>query len=150
MYCPACATPIAPGLSFCNRCGMSLKERSETKTGAIVAFLAAITVIGVLGLGVTFGGVLTLTKEAHLGEDIIGLFMLLGLAIVGIVEFLLIRQLSKLLSATERRSKETHSASVMPHELGPGHPRALPEPIPSVTENTTRTLEYSRKDSGTQ
>jgi hypothetical protein len=130
---------------------MSLKERSsETKTGAIVAFLAAITVIGTIGLGITFGGVLTLSKEAHLGEDIIGLFMLLTLAIVGVVEFLLIRQLSKLLSSTERRSKETHSASVMPHELGPGHPRTLPEPIPSVTENTTRTLEYSRKDSAKQ
>lgn len=151
MYCPACATPIAPGLSFCNRCGMSLKEeRTETKTGAIAAFLTAITLIGIVGMGIMLGGALTLSKEAHLGEDIVGLFMVFTFFIVGITEFLLVRQLSRLTGSTVRRNKEAHSASVMPHELSPGQPRTLPEPLPSVTENTTRTLEYSRKDSAKQ
>ena len=34
--------------------------------------------------------------------------------------------------------------AAMPGEFRPPQPRALGEPLPSVTENTTRTLEYSR------
>ena len=44
MYCSACGTLIAPGLSYCNRCGMGLKEPGKAKSGAgpIIAFLVAI------------------------------------------------------------------------------------------------------------
>ena len=83
MYCSACGTTLAPGLSYCNRCGMSLKERTERKqTGAITAFLTAITLIGVIGLGIMLGGALTLSREAHLNEDLVGFFMLFTFLIV--------------------------------------------------------------------
>jgi len=129
---------------------MSLKERTETKTGAITAFLAAITLIGIIGLGVMLGGALTLTKEAHLGEEMIGLFMIFTFLIVALIEVFLVRQLSKLTGSTDQRHKEIHSGSGFSQELGPGQPRIYPELIPSVTENTTRTLEYSRKESQKQ
>jgi len=34
-----------------------------------------------------------------------------------------------------------------PNELGPAQHRALHEPLTSVTDSTTRTLEYSQKES---
>jgi len=145
MYCANCGTPLAPGLSYCNRCGNSLKERDNSKnTGAITAFLTAITLLGIVGSGIILGGALALKNEAHLGDDLVALFMLMVFAIVGITEFLLIRQLSRLTGSAETR--KSIGAQPAPNELRPPNLAALPEPLPSVTENTTRTLEYSRRE----
>ena len=145
MYCINCGTPLAAGLSYCNRCGNSLKERDNSKnTGAIMAFLAAITLLGIVGLGIMFGGALTLRKDAQLGEEMVFLFMLMVFAIVGITEFLLVRQLSRLTGSAE--TSKSISAQPAPNELRPPNLAALPEPLPSVTENTTRTLEYARRE----
>ena len=147
MYCSGCGSPIASGLSFCNRCGTSLKERGESNTGSITAFLTAITLIGVIGLGIMLGGAVALRIGAQLGEDIVGLFMLMTFAIVTVVELLLCKQLSRLTGSSEKRqSLASPQQAAMPGELRGPQPRTLPEPIPSVTENTTRTLEYSRNE----
>jgi len=143
MYCATCGTPLAPGLSYCNRCGASLKERNESHNGAIAAFLTAITLIGLIGMGIMLGGMLTLTREAHLGEPIVGFYMLFTFLIVVITEILLVRQLSRLTSHSERKVIDVSQQSVMPSEFRPAQPRTLAEPMQSVTENTTRTLEYS-------
>lgn len=147
MYCSACGTPLAPGLSFCNRCGMSLKERHEQKqTGAITAFLTAITLIGTIGLGIMFGGALTLTNEAHLKEELVGFFMLFTFLIVVITEILLVRQLSRLTGANQSKALDAPQQVGISGEFRPPQPHSLAEPVPSVTENTTRTLEYSRNE----
>ena len=147
MYCSACATPLAPGLSFCNRCGMSLKERHEQRqTGAITAFLTAITLIGTIGLGIMLGGVLTLTREAHLRDDLVGFFMLFTFLIVFITEILLVRQLSRLTATNQAKVIDAPQQVAMPAEFRPPQPHSLAEPVPSITENTTRTLEYSRNE----
>jgi hypothetical protein len=122
-----------------------LKERDNSKnTGAIMAFLAAITLLGIVGLGIMFGGALTLRKDAQLGEEMVFLFMLMVFAIVGITEFLLVRQLSRLTGSAE--TSKSISAQPAPNELRTPNLAALPEPLPSVTENTTRTLEYARRE----
>jgi predicted nucleic acid-binding Zn ribbon protein/Na+-transporting methylmalonyl-CoA/oxaloacetate decarboxylase gamma subunit len=148
MFCSTCGTTITPGLSFCNRCGASLKERTEptVRTGAIIAFLIAITIIGIGGLGIMLGGALTLKREAALNEEVVGMFMFFTFLIICITEFFLVRQLSKLVG-----NKEPKRVSVPPPALqnelhASAQPRALSEAMPSVTENTTRTLEYSRKE----
>ena len=146
MYCIACGTPLAPGLSYCNRCGTSLKDRDESKKGAITAFLTAITLIGVIGLGIMLGGALTLRTAANLGEDIVGIFMLFTFLIVCVTEILLVRQLSRLTGSKEQKRVDLPPHFVAPSELRPAQPHTLAEPISSVTENTTRTLEYSRNE----
>jgi predicted nucleic acid-binding Zn ribbon protein len=145
MYCSACGTQLAPGLSFCNRCGMSLKERAGSKAGPIAAFLTAITIIGVGGLGIMLGGTLALTTEAHLKEELVGFFMLFTFLIVAITEVLLVRQLSRFTAATgQAKAIEAPQQLSMPGELHASQtPRTLVEARPSVTENTTRTLQYS-------
>jgi hypothetical protein len=147
MYCSTCASPLAPGLSYCNRCGASLKERGTTNTGAISAFLTAITLLGVIGLGMMLGGTLTLAKELPQGrEEIAGIFMLFTFLMVTITEIMLIRQLSRLLRSSERKAIAVPHQPVVEGDFRPAQPRTLPEPIPSVTENTTRTLDYSRNE----
>ena len=66
MYCSACGTPLTPGLSYCNRCGASLKEHAQSKSSAIPAFLTAITLIAIVGLGIMLGGALTLKRDADM------------------------------------------------------------------------------------
>jgi hypothetical protein len=146
MYCATCGAPLAPGLSYCNRCGANLKERSESHTGSIAAFLTAITLIGLIGMGIMLGGMLTLTQEAHLGEPIVGFYMLFTFLIVAVIEILLIRQLSRFTSSSERKVIDAPQQPIVPGELRPAQPRTLAEPMQSVTENTTRTLDYSRND----
>ena len=147
MYCAACGTPLTPGLSYCNRCGASLKERSESKSYAIPAFLTAITLIAMAGLGIMLGGALTLRRDGDMPQEIVGFFMLFTFIIVVLTELLLVRQLSRLTGNAER-SVTTPAPSFVPAPEARALPARAPgEPIPSVTENTTRTLEYSRNQS---
>jgi hypothetical protein len=112
--------------------------------GPISAFLTAITILGVVGLGIMLGGALVLRKEANLTQELIGFFMLFVFLIVGPIEFMLIRQLSRLTGAVDRRTLAPPQQSF--HELRPAGVNNLAEPLSSVTENTTRTLEYSRRE----
>ncbi len=147
MYCAACGTPLTPGLSYCNRCGASLREHSESKSNAIPAFLTAITLIAIAGLGIMLGGALTLRREADLAHEIVGFFMLFTFIIVVVTEVLLVRQLSRLTGNAEHPVPTGAPSFVPAPEARALTARAAGEPIPSVTENTTRTLEYSRNQS---
>lgn len=146
MYCAACGTPLAPGLSYCNRCGMSLKERSEATGVPVKSYLTAITVVGIAGLSFMLGGAVAL-KGAGFNGDLAGIFMLMTFTLVGIVELSLCRQLSRLNRASERsQSLAPPQSMTLPAEFRGPQLHALAEPPLSVTENTTRTLEYSRND----
>lgn len=145
MYCANCGTPLTQGLSYCNRCGANLRERSEVSTGAISAFLTAITLIAICGLGIMFGGALVLRRGANLSQELIGFFMLFTFMIVGMTEIYLIRNLSKLTSASEKKNYFP-APSAVPQDLRLSQGMPLGEPVSSVTENTTRTLEYIRRE----
>jgi len=148
MYCAACGTPLAPGLSYCNRCGTSLKERSsEVKPVPVVSYLTAITIIGIVGLSLMLGGAIALKSAGDFHEDLIGFFMFMTFTIVGVVELSLCRQLSRLNRTAEKRETAPSLMHAgVPNEIRGQLPRALGEPVPSVTENTTRTLQYSRDE----
>jgi hypothetical protein len=147
MYCVSCGTPLSTGLSYCNRCGANLKDRSELKSKAIPAFLTAITVIAVIGLAIMLGGALKLKQEAEMGPEVVGFFMLFTFIIVSVTEVLLVRQLSRMTGTVEHNQYEPTPQFVSTPEVHSLPHRAAEEPIPSVTENTTRTLEYSRNQS---
>jgi predicted nucleic acid-binding Zn ribbon protein len=161
MYCSGCGSPIAPGLSFCNRCGTSLKERSsssEFKTpAAIAALVVAMVLVAVSSMGLLLGGPIALKREGQFGEELIVLFMFLTFFISAVTEILLYRQLSRLTAQPKitfapstplaaAPSAEYYAPQPQPRSLGEA--RTLAEPLPSVTENTTRTLEYSRNEPG--
>jgi hypothetical protein len=69
------------------------------------------------------------------------------------VELFMLRQLSRVLGESSRRNERVDQpqplfqpATASPNELRAAPLRTLPEPIPSVTENTTRTLEHSLRE----
>jgi high-affinity Fe2+/Pb2+ permease len=115
-----------------------VRTRTQSSIGSIAAFLTAITLLGVIGLGLMFGGALAF-KKAGFAEDFIGLFIVCMFVLVGFTEFMLVKNLSKLSGAQESKKR-----SLPPVDQDLRLPQAsnLGEPVPSVTENTTRTLEY--------
>lgn len=144
MYCANCGTQLVQGLSYCNRCGFDLRERAESNTGAITAFLTAITVLGAAGLAILFGGALVLKRKAQLDPELIGVFMTFTFFLVSLIEFMLIKNLSKLIAPKEVKMRALPPPST--NDLRLPHASNLGEPVPSVTENTTRTLEYARRE----
>lgn len=144
MYCSGCGSPIAPGLSFCNRCGTSLKERHEsTHTGAISAIVTAMVLVALAAMGLLLGGPIALKREGGSGEELIVLFMFLIFLICVFSEIFLYRQLGRLTNI-KREPMAMVAPPVMQAEFRAPQPLSLAEPAGSVTENTTRTLEYSR------
>ena len=146
MYCANCGTPLVQGLSYCNRCGVSLRERTESNTGSVTAFLTAITLLGIVGLGIMIAGPLVLRRGALLSQELIGVFMLFTFLITGITEFMLIRNLSKLFPSKEEKFRALPPPVAQDLRLPQASTLGEPVPMGSVTENTTRTLEYARRD----
>jgi len=146
MYCVNCGSPVTPSLSFCNRCGASLKEKAESnKTAPITAFLTAITLIAICGLGIMLGGSLALRSAAGLPVDFVAFFMLCTFLTVVVTEVMLVRNLSKLTGSSETKHVFTPAQPQPPLQLQQPAASSF-EPVGSVTDNTTRTLEYSRRE----
>lgn len=148
MYCSTCGTAITPGLSFCNRCGARLEDKTEpVGTAQINAYLTAITLIALAGLGVMLGGSIALRSGAGLPVDFVAFFMLFTFLLTGLTEFMLIRNLSRLTARSEKKQQQTYLQQPQPPlELRPQPAQSFGEPIGSVTDNTTRTLEYARRE----
>jgi len=87
------------------------------------------------------GGALAL-RESGFGGEIIGPYMLMTFALVLMVEIYLCRMLSRVGFRAEAADQARAITTSAPNALRGPQPRVLPEPIPSVTENTTRTLQY--------
>ncbi len=152
MYCSNCGTPRTSEVSYCNRCGADLRERKESSnTTAITAILTAVTTLGIVGLAIMLGGAMVLRRKAGLDQELIGVFMMFTFLIVGVTEFMLVKNLSKLIGGNESRKNSAPPVSTNELRL-PANDLRLPaagnlgEPVPSVTENTTRTLDYVRRE----
>jgi hypothetical protein len=92
------------------------------------------------------GGSLVLRREAGLPVELVGFFMFFTFIIVALIEFLLVRNLSKLTGSTETSIRQFTPVQPPPLELRAPSTAGFGEPIGSVTDNTTRTLEYARRD----
>ncbi len=154
MYCSSCGTPVTPGLSFCNRCGASLKERIEKGSNVVSNSLtAAVVLVAIFGLGIMFGGAIALRAGGGVDMPIVAFFMLMTFAVITTVEVMLLKQLSRVLSpgAGNTRGEPApplfQPSSMPANEFRVAPLRVLPEPVVSVTENTTRTLEHALRES---
>ena len=149
MYCSGCGSPITPGLSFCNRCCTGLRERSErgeSKSAiAIPVLVTAMVVVALATMGLMLGGPIALKREGGFGEELIVLFMFLIFFTAAFTEIFLYRQLGRLTKPTSQPLALPVPVS-MPTEFRAPQPLSLAEPAASVTENTTRTLEYTREE----
>jgi hypothetical protein len=128
------------------------KDRTADQQKCVAnSMITAIVVIGVLGLSLMVGGAIALKIGADLKEPAVVFYMFLSFAVIGSVEFLLMRQLSRVVGGS-RTAKELAPAQplfqpalVPASEARAAHLRSGSDTIGSVTEGTTRTLEPSFK-----
>ena|ERR1700730_13299463 len=147
MYCSSCGSAVARDLSYCNHCGAKLSGAK----GDVVAKPAelfpeslvwAIVTVFVVGLGGTIG-LMAVMKDVF-GTTNLGLiiaFSLLILLMMLAVEGVLIRLLLHRQSSAKEVGQTERLQEQVDRELGAAQARALPEPLPSVTEHPTRAFE---------
>ena len=159
MFCPYCATETTQGLNYCNRCGGNLapltqpaqESRVIVAPGAAWAAGLTTTAVVVIGLGIIFPITSELTSRGMVPTAVVFIALSVALAVVGCVAMLL-RFWSMLLGVGGARHNAPAAAALpqpKAHDTrGLDAPRfdALnPAPVPSVTEQTTRTLEHAPK-----
>lgn len=151
MFCPSCGTE-STGLNYCNRCGANLGALTGPTEIVQLNLTKPVLIVGLVLAVLTLGGFALLTVGAGMlatvtrGEDPLIALLFTGIATILTVDILLIRQLSKLISAalksdSPKRSPQMISSTNVPQLSRPTTAAFIP--ASSVTENTTRFLEES-------
>jgi uncharacterized membrane protein len=151
MYCSSCGAAVAQGLNYCNYCGAKLNgekgdnaiKSSEVKPGSLVWGMVAVLVFGFVGI--VF--LMMAMKMVGFNEGQILAFTILSFLIMLLVEGVFIWQLLRRKRGAEE-TRDTALSKQARKELA-AQARVLPEPVPSVTEHTTRAFEpiYSERKS---
>jgi hypothetical protein len=145
MYCSTCGVAVTKGLSYCNYCGAQLinaqdnsRDYQEVKPGLLVSAMVGVFILALPGIAVLIG-----VGKAGAGFDlpILIAIMILSFVILMIIEAVLIgllfRQRKRPRDVSDSNRLKDHTTK----ELQQAHERMLHEPVPSVTENTTRAFE---------
>jgi len=140
MYCATCGTLITKNLNYCNRCGARVDKLTTTEKSEAVEYLSMATgFVGLGGLGLTVGLIAILLNFGVVPQVIVMLAIAFLATVFGI-SFLMVRQISQMANTSLTSRKDASENS----QLNPANTAQLEEPrqpISSVTENTTRTLE---------
>ncbi|MDQ2975815.1 MAG: zinc ribbon domain-containing protein [Acidobacteriota bacterium] len=147
MYCSTCGKPVTVGLSYCNHCGARLTGSKSNGAAPAELFpeslVWAIVSVFVVGLGGTIGLMAVMKDAGTFNPGMILALTFLSFAVMLAVEGVLIwlllgRRKSEKVSAKQEATAQVEGAAT--RELGAAEGRALPEPVASVTDHTTRTL----------
>ena len=151
MYCSTCGVAVARGLSYCNHCGAKLMgqggddavKSSEVKPESLIWGMVAVLVFGFVAIMF----LMMAMKMVGLNVGQILAFTILGFLIMLVLEGVFIWQLLSRKRGPQETADTLLSKEQTTKELYEAQARALPEPMPSVTEHTTRTFEpiYSER-----
>jgi predicted amidophosphoribosyltransferase len=154
MYCSSCGGAVPAGLSYCNYCGeklsgaksVSIIKSPEVKPEMLVAAMVFTFVFG-LGAITVLMGVMKAVLRFELGP--IFAFTLLSFLIMLLVEGVIVRLLFRRKRGAEDAGDIVQLKGQATKELDVAQARVLPEPLPSVTEHTTRAFDpiYSERKS---
>ncbi len=146
MYCPACGNSVKKGLKYCNSCGERLGRQDEDKDGMpgkmLDNILTTLFLVVMFGLGILVGLVAVLLGNG-VPNEAVTIIVIVYLAAVFGVCFMLARQVPKLIDA-KLKSTSGFADDLVPAQLRPVTTAQLDEyrePIMSVTDHTTRTLD---------
>jgi len=151
MYCPSCGNEITVELKYCNRCGANLSLPTTPQVVSVAPVRLAIPsiVLGltiVAGLGIIIAGAGELARQGVPPVALVWMVLFAVATLFGCTA-LLIRFLTKLLTlqreviATQQPPQPSLNSRAQIQQLPPRL-----EPVPSVTENTTRTFSPAYKE----
>ena len=154
MYCSSCGVAVAQGLSYCNYCGAklsgakgeSLIKSSGVKPELLVSAMVALFILGLGAIAVLIG---VMKQVAGFDLPILLAVTMFSFVLMLVVEGVLIGLLLKGERGAQEAGDTERLKEQMIKELGGARERVLPEPVPSVTEHTTRAFEpiYSERKS---
>ena len=144
MYCPSCGAESTLELKYCSRCGASMAPSTElvpislTKPALVIGLIVTALTLG--GFAILIEGAIRLATVFHVPDPIMAIIML-GMATIIACDILLLRLLSRIIRTSLDAKNEKPAAQLkqqsreLPRQLNPQL-----EPVPSVTEHTTRTF----------
>jgi len=154
MYCSSCGVAVAQGLSYCNYCGAklsgakgeSLIKSSEVKPELLVSAMVALFILGLGAIAVLIG---VMKEVAGFDLPILLAATMFSFVLMLVVEGVIIGLLLKGKRGAREAADTGRLKEQMIKELGGTRERVLPEPVPSITEHTTRAFEpiYSERKS---
>jgi hypothetical protein len=150
MYCQTCGAQLTHTLSYCNHCGADLstlkvQDHGGTTGTAIDTLLWVIVGTTITFLGMALGA-LVLIKNGAINERLGMAFVILTFVSLLVTEGVLVWRLLHLNRGSEEIRSVPQLSDVIAGEPDPLSTRALQEPldpVSSITEETTRTLEPS-------
>lgn len=155
MYCSNCAKEVASGLSFCNHCGFRLKgergdsesKSSEVKPGLLVSAMVGLFILGLVAIAILIG---VMKVIAGFETPIVYAFTIFSFVLLLMIEGLLTWMLLRRKKVEKEVSNTNQLNEQGVKEMYAAPTRGLSEPtfqpVSSVTEHTTRTLEHVPKN----
>lgn len=150
MYCPTCGKELTHGLVFCNGCGRRVAGEEPAQVVVSEAsqnfVLAGILGLPIAGIGIMIGLISVLKKELDLPNDMVFGITMLAFLLLVISEVAFIITLWKRMKQPKPGRAESPAVPQYPAQMKDVEIKSLPEsysqPIGSVTDHTTRQLEY--------
>lgn len=144
MFCSSCGVAVAKGLSFCNYCGARLpstesgQESREVRPQFMVSAMAGVFVLGLPGIVflIFMLNAVGLDSGQTVAFAWASLFLLVALEVVFL---LLLLTRGKPRNAEMRQDNQLKSSETK--ELAAEYAGGPSEPVPSVTEHTTRAFD---------
>lgn len=148
MYCSSCGVAVTPGLSYCNYCGEKLSggrsngivKSPEVKPETLIGAMVFAFVFGLGAITVLMG---VLKAVLRLETGLILFFALLSFLVMVSLEAVFIRLLFRRRRGDEEAGDMAPLKGQIARELNATQAQGLPEPVPSVTEHTTRAFDPS-------
>lgn len=149
MYCQTCGTEVSDKLNYCKNCGIKLIKADEDKDkgprSVLGLLVASVSFITIFGLGILIGLVAVLLGNSVQSEFVMIIAVVYLLALSFICGMIL-RLIARLVNAQfeQKEEKREISETYRAPQLGKPKMAALNEPlqpVASVTEHTTRTLD---------
>jgi uncharacterized membrane protein len=151
MYCSTCGAALAQGLSYCNRCGARAGATAGGDAGRPrpESLISAIALVFVFGVG-AFIGLMAVMKYFGFNEGLINGFTMMVFLLMVAIEAVFVWMLLSGRRAAAGGREAAPLKEQTTQELEGASQRALPDPLPSVTEHTTRTFEPAYRERGTK
>jgi hypothetical protein len=151
MFCSSCGVALAQQMKYCNRCGSQLtitRDAAEIETSEkrLREEMVELFWVTVFGLGIILGGMAVIRNALHLSDWILIAYMIFSSTAFTINFALSLWQIRRLARIVGEAKGTLPAGQLDTKELGPVQVQAALEPVPSITENTTRTLEPVPKE----
>jgi predicted amidophosphoribosyltransferase len=147
MYCSSCGVAVAQGLTYCKNCGAKLNrtdsgnESSDIRPGSLMTMMVATFVMGTFVIAMLMG---VMKVIVNFDFGVILAFTMLSFLIMLVLEGIFIKLLLGRKRGGHEPNQQNNRATTKELEA---QSRVPIEPVPSVTEHTTRAFDpvYSER-----